>query len=577
MKNKHIAILTLLSILLFSLLTGLAIAQADSGNTNAGDVTYIIADPTGDWGYPTPHGHYPRGPGYLRMSYIFDTLLWKDRQGFVPALATDWEYLEDENAFLFHLRKDVTWHDGEKFTAEDVAFTYNYVKEHPSWWVDLKSVERTEVLDEYTVKIYLTERYAPFLSDVAGALAIIPKHIWQDVETPNEFTEPEALIGTGPYKLVDYSKTHGTYLYEANKDYYLRKPDIDRLQFVKISEEMAPTALMRKEVAAAGILPETVEEVRGKGFVILNQSGNWNAKLMINHEKEPMSSKVFRHALAYAINRTELVAIGVRGHAIKGSPGLLAPISPYYNQDIIKYEYNPERAKDILESMGYQLKEDGYYWRDGEILELELITAPRMGFERIAEIIARQLEGVGIKVNVRSLESKTLDYRVMNQQFDLAISGHGGIGGDPLILNKVILGKFGYSANYTKNDTLNQLLEAHLHEMDQEKRNEIVREIQKIYAEELPALTLYYPTWYWGHDGSVDLYYTLGGVASGIPIPLNKLAFMDYKDDLATPVPTATSAPTPAATETPVPGFELVISILALTTIAYLLKRRRND
>ncbi|MBA7541749.1 hypothetical protein ES705_34065 [subsurface metagenome] len=227
--------------------------------------------------------------------------------------------------------------------------------------------------------------------------------------------------------------------------------------------------------------------------------------------------------------------------------------------------------------MGYQLKEDGYYWRDGEILELELIMAPRMGFERIAEIIARQLEGVGIKVNVRSLESKTLDYRVMNRQFDLAISGHGGIGGDPLILNKVIFGTFGYSANYTKNDTLNQLLEAHLHEMDQEKRNEIVREIQKIYAEELPALTLYYPTWYWGHDSGVDLYYTLGGVASGIPIPLNKLAFMDYKGDLAAPVPTATSAPTPAASETPVPGFELVISIIALTTIAYLLKRRRND
>lgn len=104
--------------------------------------------------------------------------------------------------------------------------------------------------------------------------------------------------------------------------------------------------------------------------------------------------------------------------------------SPYFNPNIVKYEYNPQRAKDILESQGYQLKEDGYYWRDGEILELELITAPRMGFERVAELIGRQLGEVGIKVSIRSLESKTLDYRVMNQQFDLAISGHGGIGGD---------------------------------------------------------------------------------------------------------------------------------------------------
>ncbi|HID20676.1 MAG TPA: hypothetical protein EYP28_07075 [Methanophagales archaeon] len=331
MKNKHVAIVTLLSILLLSLLTGLAIARADSGDRNAGDVTYIIADPTGDWGYPTPHGHYPRGPGYVRMSLIFDTLIWKDTQGFVPALATDWEYLEDENAYLFHLRKGVTWHDGEKFTAEDVAFTFNYVKEHPSWWVDLKSLKQVEVLDEYTVKIYLNKLYAPFLNNDAGSLAILPKHIWQDVDDPTEFREPESLIGTGPFKLVDYSKTHGTYLYEANKDYYRGKPDIDSLKFVKISEEMSPTALMRNEVFATAILPETVAEVGEAGFVIINQSGNWNAKLMINHNKAPMSSKEFRHALAYAINRTEVVEIAQRGHAIQGSPGLLSPTSPYYN------------------------------------------------------------------------------------------------------------------------------------------------------------------------------------------------------------------------------------------------------
>ncbi|RJS73408.1 ABC transporter substrate-binding protein [Methanophagales archaeon] len=567
-KNKQIARVAAVSILVVSLLTGFSVASAGSETAKAEEVIYTIADSTGDWGYPSPHAHYPRGPGYVRMSFIFDTLVWKDTQGFVPALATDWKYLEDENAYLFHLRKDVTWHDGEKFTAEDVSFTFNYTKEHPSWWVDLKSVKQVEVLDEYTVKIYLKEPYAPFLNDDAGTLAILPKHIWQDVKNPSEFVNERALIGTGPFKLVDYSKAHGTYLYEANEEYYLGKPAIDRLKFVKVSEEMAPRALMRGEVNATNIPPETVEEVNGKGFTVINQSGNWNAKLMINHEKEPMASKEFRHALAYAINRTELVEIAQRGHAIRGSPGLLSPNTPYYNPNIVKYEYNPQRAKDILESQGYQLKEDGYYWKEGETLELELITAPRFGFERVAEIIARQLGEAGIKVSVRSLEWKTLDSRVISQQFDLAVSGHGGIGGDPSILNKVILGKFGYSANYTKNESLNQLLEAHLREMDAEKRKEIVREIQKIYAEELPALTLYYPKWYWGHDGSVDIYYTMGGIARGIPIPLNKLAFMEYQAKV--------EAPTPAATEAPIPGFEPAISLPVLITVAYLIKRRRK-
>ena len=568
MKNNGIAILTLavVPVLLISFVMGLPIASAGSEDATAGEVRYTIADPTGDWGYPSPYGHYPRGPGYVRMSFIFDTLVWKDTQGFVPALATDWEYLEAENAYLFHVRNDVTWHDGEKFTAEDVAFTFNYVKEHPSWWVDLTYVKQVEVLDEYTVKIYLTERYAPFLNDNAGTLAILPQHIWQNVTNPNEFVDPSALIGTGPFKLVDYSKTHGTYRYEAYDDYYRGKPDIDRLEFIKISEEMASTAILRGEVNATAIPLETVEEVEGKGFRIINQSGDWNAKLMINHEKEPMSSKEFRHALAYAINRTELVEIAQRGHAIRGSPGLLSPTSPYYNPDLVTYDYNPQRAKGILESMGYQLKEDGYYWKEGKILELELITAPRMGFERVAEIIARQLEEVGIKVSIRSLESKTLDYRVMNQQFDVAISGHGGISGDPSILNKVILGAFGTSANYTKNATLNRLLEAHLHEMDEEKRKGMVREIQAIYADELPALTLYYPMWYWGHDGSVDLYYTPGGVATGIPIPLNKLALMEYNPKANTPGSTATE-------EALVPGFELALSLLVLIAVACLKRR----
>ncbi|HDS46192.1 MAG TPA: ABC transporter substrate-binding protein [Methanomicrobia archaeon] len=568
MKNKAIPFLTLVSvsILLISSVPGLSVASAGPEDAKAGEVSYTIADPTGDYGYPSPYGHYPRGPGYVRMSFIFDTLLWKNAEGFVPALAEDWNYIAAENAYVFHLRKGVTWHDGEKFSAEDVAFTFNYVKEHPSWWVDIPYVKQVEVLDEYTVKIYLTEQIASFLNDDAGQLAILPQHIWQDVKNPSKFMEPEALIGTGPFKLVDYSKTHGSYLFEAYEDYYLGKPEIERLMFVKISEEMASTALIRGVVNATAIPPETVEKVKGKDFTLISQSGDWNVKLMINHEKEPMSSKEFRHALAYAINRSELVEIAQRGQAIRGSPGLLSPTSPYYNPDIVTYDYNPERAKDLLESMGYQLKDDGYYWKDEEMLELELITTPQMGFERVAEIMAQQLEEVGIKVNIRSLESKTLDSRVINRQFDVAINGHGGIGGDPSILNKVILGTFGYSANYTKNETLNQLLEAHLHEMDEEKRKEIVREIQAIYAEELPALTLYYPTWYWGHDGSVDIYYTRGGIARGIPIPLNKLALMDYKATANTPASTATKAP--------VPGFELALSLLVLITVAFLKRRR---
>ena len=104
--------------LLGSAAAGLLLLVFCSGSASADETVDVltIADATGDWGFPSPYGHYSRGPGYIRMSLIFDTLIWKDDRGFVPALAESWEYLADENAYVFHLREGVTWNDGQPFT-----------------------------------------------------------------------------------------------------------------------------------------------------------------------------------------------------------------------------------------------------------------------------------------------------------------------------------------------------------------------------------------------------------------------------------------------------------------------------
>ena len=206
--------------------------------TPAQIASYTIADSTGDWGYPSPYLHYSRGPGYTRMSFIFETLVWKDASGFIPQLAKEWEYVQEENAYIFKLHNNVTWHDGEKFTAEDIVFTIDYVKAHPNPFVTLigpSGIREAVAIDDYTAKLYLEQPYAPFLHDVAGTLAIIPKHIWEGIDDPKSLTGPEAVIGTGPYTLADYSKEHGTYLYKAYDDYYLGRPIVDEIKFVKIS------------------------------------------------------------------------------------------------------------------------------------------------------------------------------------------------------------------------------------------------------------------------------------------------------------------------------------------------------
>ena len=107
------------------------------------------------------------------------------------------------------------------------------------------------------------------------------------------------------------------------------------------------------------------------------------------------------------------------------------------------------------------------------------------------------------------------------------VSQHGGRGGEPEMLSKMILGESFNSARYHRNERLNELLEKQLAETDREARRELVFTIQEVYAREMPAVTLYHPTWYWAHDGQVDLGYTPGGLALGIPIPLNKLSFVE--------------------------------------------------
>ncbi|OPY54616.1 MAG: putative ABC transporter periplasmic-binding protein [Methanosaeta sp. PtaU1.Bin112] len=503
----------------------LIICSSPSGATDTVDVL-TIADSTGDWGFPSPYAHYSRGPGYVRMSLIFDTLVWKDENGFVPALAESWEYLADEKAYLFHLRSGVTWNDGEPFTAKDVAFTYQYIKDHPYQWVDSSVVENAEATDDRTVKITLQRDYAPFLDQVAGTLPIMPEHIYQDVSDPASFKDPKALTGTGPFKLVNYDKTQGTYLYEAYDGYYQGAPRVKQIKFVKVNSEMAAAALKKGDVDAASVPGETVEDVKKEGFTVVEGSHDWVAKIMINHMKAPFSDPKFRQALYYAIDRQDLVDTGLRGFGLAGSPGLYASDNPWYNPDQEQYNYDPARAGQLLEELGYEKKEGSKYYTKiskPEAIEL-LVTAST---ERQGELIKKQLDDAGISVNLRSVDSKTLDSMVGGWQFDLALSGHGGLGGDPAILNKVVLDQQSFnSARYDEDSKLNDLLESQVEEMDPAKRKELVDSAQEVIAQDLPALPLYYTDSYWASNNIVSYYYTYGGVGSGVPIALNKMIFV---------------------------------------------------
>lgn len=490
---------------------------------------YTVADSTGDWGFPSPFGMYSRGPGYVRMSFIFDTLIWRDRHGFTGAVAEDWEFDGDEEAYVFRLRRGVRWHDGEKLDAQDVVFTFDYLTRHRWSWADLDVIGEAEAVDDLTVRIELDSPYAPFLAKIAAAVPILPEHIWADVEDPDEFREREALVGSGPFELVDYSRSHGSYEYRANEDYYAGRPVVDRLRFEKYTEEMTPTALRQGEINAGSVPAELVDDLDEQGLAVLNEPPSWAAKMLMNHDRGPLSDVRVRRALARAVDKEEIVKIACRGHAIPGSPGLLPPSNQKWHNPAVKgYDHDPDRCRELLEKAGYEQEDGRFTGRDGRNLEFELLVTPgRHDFGRVAELLQRQLREAGITIRLRSVEAKSLDAAVGKGDFQLALTGHGGLGGDPEILTRMVVGESFHSANYRDNQSLVDLLQRQLRATDEQERKELVKRAQDLYARDLPAITLYHPEWYWAHDGGVDLFYTPGGIGGGIPIPLNKLCFVE--------------------------------------------------
>lgn len=524
-QGKTLCALLVLTIVLGLVLTGCGAQEQAPSPVNGKDTiaVYTIADPAGDWGFPSPYAHYDRGPGILRMSFLFDTLVWRDSQGYVPALAASWEYLEEENAYLFQLRNNVKWHDGEAFTAEDVAFTFEYLKKHPYSMSDTSVVAGVQVLADDLVKIKLTEPFAPFINRIAGAVPILPKHIWQNIDNPKEFTAPEAVVGTGPFKFGDYNREQGSYLFVANHEYYLGKPKVEQLRFIKLNQQLAGAALKRGEINYTPVPPEMVAELENSQFALIKADYDWALKLMFNHTKEPLNNKDFRQGLAYAINRQELVDITKRGFALAGSPGLLSATSSWYNPEVKAYEYSSEEAMAHFAKAGYSLVA-GKLTKEGDPVILTLLFDPDT--EREAQLIKSQLEALGLTVQLKSAESKTRDALVQDWQFDLALLGHGGLGTDPAFFTQVIGGPSFHSARYTENERLNSLIKQQLSTLDEAKRKDLIKEIQRIYAEEMPCLALYYPDQYYAHDGQIQLYNTWLGIGTGIPLPLNKAAFV---------------------------------------------------
>jgi len=310
---------------------------------------------------------------------------------------------------------------------------------------------------------------------------------------------------------------------------------VDRLIYLRSGKPLV--SLSTREADFANIRPEMAEQLAKKGMTVIHDERGWVKKLMINHKKAPLNDRRFRQALACAINRQEIIEKGHRGFAFPASYGLLSVDHAMYNPATPTYPYDPQKASKLIESLGFQRGKDGFFRKNGKKLTLNLLcstitAAGENVADRDGEIIKKQLEKAGVAVELFNMEQTTTDVRIKKWDFDLAVSGHGAVTGDPVILNEMILSTYGggsvNSSRYDDNPDLNRALEKSVLEMDPQKRKKLVYEAQRIYALELPAISLYYPQNFSAYNPQkgIHWFYTKGGIAKGVPISQNKMALI---------------------------------------------------
>lgn len=477
-----------------------------------------------DWGYPSPYAFYPRGPGYVRMTLLFDTLLWRDENSVIPWLAQEWHSSKDGKTWILKLVKNSIWHDGTPLDSEDVKFTFDYMRKYPHTWFDLSVIKRVEVINSHTVKFELAKPFAVFTTRILSRTPIIPQHIWKSIENPYKFIEKEAVIGSGPFRLEDYDRTQGSYLYVANPKFFRGKPKVARLIFVPT--KTPDVTLLKGDIDMARILNiDSLGMFKGKPeFKILTAPDYWLFRLVINFNRKPMDRLEFRHALAHAINRPEMVERVAHGGAVVGTYGYISPASEWHNPGVVDYPYNPSKANEILDNLDFKDRNgDGIReLPSGEKLSMILLSDNR--FARAAEAIEKYLEDVGIEAGINSTDVSTHDSLIRKMEgFHLALTAHGSITGDLGNLTGGLPAIKGY-----KNEEFLMLVNQQPYLINPEERKAALWKIQELIARDVATISLYYLKWFHVYRPAVfdGWFYTKYGLPLGVQLIENKLVFL---------------------------------------------------
>lgn len=444
---------------------------------------------------------------------IYDTLVdYKDENTeIIPGLADSWESSADGLSWTFKLKKGIKFHDGTPFNAEAVVFNFER-------WMDKSNpyhkggefpyyaymfggfkgdkghvIKSVTAVDESTVKIDLNAPQGPFLNNLAMPSFGIasPTAVKAD---PVKFNQNP--VGTGPFKFVEWKKNETVTLVK-NPDYYVKGlPKMDKLIFKSIPDNAARfTALRSGDIDMMdGLNPDDAKVVEQDKKLKLHKRLGMNVGyLAFNVSKKPLDNPKVRQAINYATNKPGLIKsffADLAVPAVNPMPEVLWG----FNKNVKDYEYNIEKAKQLLAEAGYP---------NGFEIEFYAMTEPRPYMpngKKIAEFMQEDLAKIGIKTKIVTYDWQTYKDRLGKGEHTMALFGWTGDNGDPDNFLYVLLDKDNTrtpdagNISFYKNDELHNILIQAQQSTDQAKRSELYMKAQEIIKQDAPWVPLVHAT-----------------------------------------------------------------------------------
>jgi peptide/nickel transport system substrate-binding protein len=418
---------------------------------------------------------------------IFDSLVRRDEHfELKPWLAESWE-IPDPQTYVFHLRKGVRFHNGQPLTSNDVKWTFDSLFTgtiRSSKVAAYNKIDRVDAPDEYTVIFHLKEPMASLLWNLSdGAIGIVPYGSGEDFN--------KNPIGSGPFRFVSAQQDKEVVI-ERNPNYWEAPAKLQRVELKVIPDATTRALELRKhsaDIAINSLTADTVLVLRNDpGLSVMQAPGTIYAYIALNLRDPILKDIRVRHAIAHAIDVPRIIHYLLRNQA-QPANSILPPEHWAYDADVPRFPFDPQRSRQILDDAGYRA-------RDGIRFHIVMKSSTDESTRLMAAVLQQQLREVGIALDLRTYEFATFFSDITKGAYQMYSMRWIGGNQDPDIFEYV----FDSSsfppkrANRTfyANPRVDELIREGRGALDQQKRKLIYDEIQRIVAEDLPYINLWY-------------------------------------------------------------------------------------